>query len=239
MDQQPPGTAQAVRRDFVAAFVEHARSEPGRERRTARAPVLVTVAASSAAVALVVGLVWRLMYPPKPAEHDGATATVTEYVAVSGWDCPGSTDHGFEARGRDDTWQTVGTGGWTEDGCHGTFAAIPMSGAADSADRDRSALWWFNTKLAEARCEIQVFLPEAPDPTVAAGKPAIYQVLSGRSGAPYAEFKLDQNAARGWVGAGTFPVPNGQIAVMLTNTGVPPVQGGRLAVTQVKVDCTG
>jgi hypothetical protein len=239
MDQQRPTTAQAVRRDFVSAFVEHARSEPGRDRPTARFPVLLTVATSSAALALVVGLVWRLMYPPTAAPHDGATQNLTEYVAVSGWDCAGSADHGFEAHGRNDTWQTINTGGWNQDGCHGTFAAIPMSGADDAVSGEQYALWWFSTNMAQGRCEVQVYLPEAGDPKLAAGKPATYQILDGRSGTAYAGFKLDQTAAHGWVRVGTFPVPRGQIAVRLTNVGVAPMSGGRLAVTQTKVNCTG
>jgi hypothetical protein len=239
MDQQRPSTARAVRRDFVSAFIENARSQPGRDRPTARAPVLLTVAASSAALALIVGLVWRLMYPPKPASHESSTQQLAEYVAVSGWDCAGSTDHGFEAHGRDDTWQTINTGGWTDDGCHGTFAAIPMSASADGARIDQYALWWFATNLTEGRCEVQVYLPEAGDPSSAAGKPATYQVLDGRSGAAYAGFKLDQTATHGWVSAGTFPAPHGQIAIRLTNVGVAPMPGGRLAVTQTKVNCTG
>jgi hypothetical protein len=237
MDQQRASTTQAVRRDFVSAFVENARSQPGRDRPTARVPVLITVAASSAALALVVGLVWRLMYPPKPG-GEGSTPQLSEYVAVSGWDCAGSADHGFEAHGRDDSWQTINTGGSTDDGCHGSFAAIPMSGGTE-ARTEQYAQWWFATSLTQGRCEVLVYLPEAGDPSAAAGKPATYQVLDGRSGAAFAGFKLDQTAAHGWVSAGTFPVPHGQIAIRLTTAGVPAMRGGRLAVTQTKVNCTG
>jgi hypothetical protein len=237
----------ALRSEFIHAFVEHAGPGPASERLTVRLPTLITVAALAAVGALVIGVFWNLIRPASatsatPIGLGGAAPTAgapTSYAAVAGWDCVAAGDHGFEAQGRTSAWQTVALGGWSRDGCHGTFETIPMTGNATADDPQQTAQWWFTPGSGVSHCSVGVYVP-ASDPAQDAGASAAhYSVLAGRGGTSYADFTVDQSANRGrWVSAGTFPVAGNGLAVQVTDRGVPAHAGDRIAVAQLKVDCS-
>src|SRR4051794_31571070 len=84
----PPDEAGAPfgspRREFVQAFVEHARAVPGAERPMVRPHVVVMIASISAALSLAVGAVWGLTH-----KADAATgANGAAFQIVEGWGCP-------------------------------------------------------------------------------------------------------------------------------------------------------
>jgi hypothetical protein len=201
--------------------------------------VAVFTAAGAVALGLVLQLIWPVSLPKPVVTAPPPDPNAAPFVAVAGWDCGVSGDRGFDVRGRTGEWYTVPEGGWTGDGCHGTFQAIPMSGDATKDDTNLSAVWWFSPSDARARCEVEVFRPRPQRPQDSAATGAQYFVLAGRSGARLAEFVVDQTANPGsWVGVGTFPVSQSGFAVELVNRGVPSTEGARLALTQVKVVCT-
>jgi hypothetical protein len=237
---ESPGTR---RREFVRAFVEHAWARPGTERPVARVHVAMMVTMATMVGAVLVGVALQLLKPVKLAQAVPvavATGTRPSYTAVSGWDCATAADHGFDVDGRTAAWNTVARGGWGGDGCHGTFETIPMSGKAGSFDQNQSATWWFSPGGAMTRCDVSVYLPAPEDPLDVAATAAKFFVLAGRSGGQFASFVLNQTAERGaWKQVGTFPTNQSGIALRLVNQGLPIPATARLAVTQVKVDCTG
>jgi hypothetical protein len=177
--------------------------------------------------------------PGKRAPADASrTKAPTAYTAVSGWDC-GTGDHGFEAFGRTADWVTVDTGGWTRDGCRGTFESLPMSGSATKEDPQQYALWWFTPGNAYNRCTISVYVPDSGDRNDAGSVSAQFSVLTGPGGTPYASFVIDQLRHPGeWIDDGTYPINQGQVAVKLVDRGVPVRSGARLAFAQVRATCT-
>jgi hypothetical protein len=163
--------------------------------------------------------------------------SVEPFVAVSGWDCGIDANHGFDVSGRTGDWYTVATGGWAEDGCHGDFEAIPMSGKATD-DPNQYAVWWFNPGPGHSRCALSVYGPKSDRQQDSAARAAQFSVLAGRGGAPMASVALDQTVDRGsWKTLGTFPVSQNGIALRLGNRGVPGASGDRLAVSQVRASC--
>jgi hypothetical protein len=165
---------------------------------------------------------------------------------VTGWDCyGGAANYGFSAQGRTSAWFTVPRGGWTRDGCDGTFEAIPMtdgkaSDGTSASEQDRIAEWWFTPRKAMTECAVMVFRPAPQQPQDSAATAAQFYVLSGQGGTPLAGFVLDEAADPGsWAMVGTFPVSQEGIAVELTGGKTPATRGGRLAITQVKVRCSG
>jgi hypothetical protein len=231
--------AMALRGEFVHAFVEHVGPRPASERMAVRLPAVIIVAALTAAGAVVVGLFWHLLQPTEAAAGSKADAAPRiTYAAVAGWDCVGSNDHGFDAEGRSAGWLTQPSGGWREDGCHGTYESIPMSGKATIDDPTQYARWWFMP--SSGKCSTSVFIPGVPNdsPEAAAGA-AHYTVSTGQGDAPYAEFVVDQTKNRGqWVTAGTFPVKDKGFVVTITNRGAPRKPGDRIAVSQVRIECS-
>jgi hypothetical protein len=235
------GLTGAQRREFVGAFVEQTWARPDADRPVARVHVVMMVAVLATVVAVVVGVVQHLLNPAEPAAAaPGPVPTARPYAAVAGWDCATSADHGFEPNGRTADWYTVPRGGWSQDGCHGTFEAIPMSGNASKDDQNQYAIWWFTPSAGVTRCEVQVYLPASDNPLDSAGTAAQFVVLSGRNGGPFAQFTIDQTSARGqWTSAGVFPINQGGLAVELVDRGAPTNPRARLSVTQVRVSCTG
>jgi hypothetical protein len=230
----------ALRLEFVQAFVDNARPAPSGERMVARPHILVLIAVIASATAVGWGVVAGLLNPTVAPAPAPVVAPPGAYVRVSGWDCGSADDHGFQATGRNAHWYTVATGGWAQDGCHGTFEAIPMSGNARAEDRDQYAVWWFTIDRTLRRCDVAVYVPRTSDTRAANGNPARFSVLDNPNGTPYATFTLNQRAARGsWVAVGSYPVNRGQLAIKLTNQGVPSVRDGHLAVSQVRVSCGG
>jgi hypothetical protein len=234
------GLTRVQRREFVDAFVEQTWARPDADRPVARVQTVVLVATLSAVVAVAVGVVLQLIHPIKPAAAaPRPVPTVRPYSAVSGWDCGTSADHGFDADGRTVDWVTVPRGGWSQDGCHGTFEAIPMSGDASKDDANQNVVWWFIPRAGTTRCEMMVYLPASDNPLDSAATGAQFLVLAGRNGSEFAELTMDQTQDRGsWKSAGTFPVSRGGLALELVNRGAPDNPRARLSATQVRVRCT-
>jgi hypothetical protein len=203
---------------------------------------MVTVGVLAAAVitGVVLQLLWPVKLSPAAAAPPPPPSAPPRYTAVSGWDCTTGADRGFEAAGRKADWYTVARGGWARDGCHGTFEAITMSGDAHKFDQSQSAVWWFEPGAAMRRCDVSVYLPASERPADSGATAAQFYVLAGRTGTAIASFVVDETAQRGaWKAVGTYPVNQGAIAVRLVNQGVPAAPTARLAVSQVKVVCTG
>ena len=112
------------------------------------------------------------------------------------------------------------------------------AGSATSGPNE--VVWWFKPSPAMTRCAVMVFRPAPQQRQDSAATAAEFYVLSGQSGTPLAGFVLDEAADPGsWATAGTFPVSQDGIAVELVDSGRPPTAGARLAITQVRVRCTG
>ncbi|WP_213453664.1 hypothetical protein [Rhizomonospora bruguierae] len=225
------------RQEFVRAFDEHVWAQPGAERPLARPATVAVVGSIASVLALLVGVVLQLAFPPSEA-----TATTTPpaeaYTAVAGWDCESTADHGFDVTGRTPEWTTMATGAWNRDGCHGTFQTIPMSGDPDRGTARQAAMWWFLPGPEYTRCELAVYVPVPERPQDAAGQ-ATYVVRAGRSGGTLAEQVVDQAAAPGqWVAIGTFPTTRNGLALALGDQGVPTTPTSRLAVAQARVTCS-
>jgi hypothetical protein len=245
--EETPGPTRPVRQEFVRALAEHSWARPGAQRPKARPHIVLMVAAFAAAGAVALGVVLQLIHPihvSRPPAPPPAPAA--PFTAVTGWDCyGGAADHGFDAQGRTGAWYTVPRGGWAQDGCDGTFEAMPMTGSKDSAGNIASgqsqiATWWFTPGKAMTQCAVMVFRPVPQHPQDSAATAAQFYVLSGQDGTPMAGFVLDEAAHPGsWAMVGTFPVSPEGIAVELTGGKMPAITGGRLAITQVRVRCTG
>ena len=237
---EPPGRQ---RWEFVGAFVEHSWTRPGTDRSAAKPHLLLTMATVSAVLALGAGVVLQLIAPvPLAAAAPAPTpskASTTTFAAVAGWDCPATAIAGFEATGRQSTWRTIAAGGWPNDGCHGTFEVLPLNGSATSEVNAPSAVWWFRPP-AGARCLVAVYIPRETSPSYQPAPAARFSVSAGRGGQSFAQFTVDQSAKQStWVPAGTYPVDVNGIAVVLVAQGQPSTKDTMLAITQVKVECTG
>jgi hypothetical protein len=235
------GLTRAQRREFVDAFVEQTWARPDADRPVARVQIVVLVATMAAVAAVVVGVVKHLINPATPAAAAPRPVPMVQpYSAVSGWDCGNATDHGFDANGRTAQWLTMPTGGWSKDGCHGTFEAIPMSGDAGRDSPNQYVVWWFQPGAGTNRCQVEVYVPAPDNPSDSAAAAAHFAVLAGRNGTEFAQFAIDQTRGRAsWTPAGTYPVNQGGLAVKLVNRGAPATPRARLSVTQVRVTCTG
>jgi len=241
MDTSEPAETPArrvVRRrsEFVAAFVEHAGPVPASERRTVSLPTLITVTAVVSLMIVVAGVFWSLIKGDSTSES-ATTATAPSYSAFAGWGCAGATDHGFEAHGRTKQWRTVAQGGWSANGCNGTFETIPMSGKAGEDLSEQYVQWWF-VPTTGGQCRVQVYVPKSTS-TADTGATAVhFAVMAGRTGTTYADFTIDEAASTGqWVDGGTFPLHASELAVRLTDRGVPRREGDRIAISAVRVTC--
>ena len=110
---------------------------------------------------------------------------------------------------------------------------MPSSGSTTYETEDY-IVWWFETSpVVTGTCVVDVYIPNEAH---AAGKPALYKILGGRtSSTVITSFTIDQTATRGsWVRAKTVAITGGGISVHLTNRGGP---GVFLAAAQVRVTC--
>ena len=245
MSNVDPGTeSQGQQRwDFVAAFVEHGWTRPGTERSAAKPHTLLVTATLAAVLALGAGVILQLIKPieltastPPPETSASPTAG---FSAVAGWDCPATATSGFEATGRQPSWRTVATGGWAEDGCHGTFVVIPVSASTGSEFDGPSAVWWFAPR-AVTQCAISVYVPNENPLSYRAARSVQFSVLAGRGGQRFAQFVVDQGAKPGsWAEVGTYPTAAGGIAVLMASKGQPSAADAMLAIAQVKITCSG
>ncbi len=238
-----PGPARVDRQEFIRAFAEQSWARPGTDRPVARVHVTLMVTMGALVIAVVTGALLQMVHPVKLSASAAAAplaSASSRYTAVTGWDCATGADRGFDITGRTPEWYTVARGGWAQDGCHGTFEAIPMSGDARKYDQGQSAVWWFTPGAGMTRCDVAVYLPNSEHPADSAATAAQFLVTAGRGGGTLASFVLDQTSQRGaWQPVGTFPVSHAGIAVQLVNQGVPVNAAARLAVTQVRVVCSG
>ena len=231
-------TQHQQRRDFVRAFNENLWVRAGTDRPTVRPQTLITITALCLLVALGFGVAQQLFFPPAPTGPVvAATKELQTFEAVSGWDCGTDSTHGFEVTGRTSAWQTVARGGWAQDGCDGSFVAIPMSGNAAKDDEGQRALWWFAPGPAFTTCDVTVYVPL--DSGFSGSRAVQYFALAGPAGQIFAQFTVNQSAQPGrWVMAGRFAVgPNG-LGIALVNRGGPANSRDRIGVGQVKVACT-
>ena len=230
-----------TRQEHVRALVEHSWARPGAQRPAARPHIVLMIAAFAAAGAVATGLILQLIHPihvPKPPAPPPAPGA--PFTAVTGWDCyGGAANYGFDAQGRTSAWYTVPRGGWPQSGCDGTYESVPATSKA-SQGQSQVATWWFTPGSAMTQCAVMVFRPTPQQPQDSGSTAAQFFVLSGQGGTPLAGFVLDEAADPGsWARAGTFPVNQDGIAVELVDNATPASAGGRLAITQVKVRCTG
>jgi hypothetical protein len=230
----------AVRRrsEFVAAFVEHAGPVPASEGRTVVLPTLITVTAVVLLLTVVAGVFWGLM-KGNSTTAARTTAPAPSYSAFAGWGCTGATDHGFEAHGRTSQWRTVAQGGWSGNGCNSTFETIPMSGKAGTDNHREYAQWWFVPNTG-SQCRVQVYVPKSTSPSDTAATAVHFAVLAGRTGKSYADFTVDQahNTGR-WADGGSFPLHGSELAIRLTDRGVPQHKNDRIAISAMRVTCGG
>jgi len=232
------------RREFVRAFVEHAAERPASERVTVRLPTLITVTAAVAVGALVVGVFWHLVRPMTPQQKAAAKGTTVApsvlptgtFDAVAGWDCEAAADRGFDARGRIGAWRTIGKGGWSQGGCHGTAVTLPRPASRDGrAATGQSATWWFTPGPNIRSCAVSVYLPKTGSALVSK---ATYMVGAGATGTPFASFTVDQDANAGkWFDAGTYPVHQNQLAVSLDASNTSGASNARVVFGQARVNC--
>ena len=234
------GTPPEQRKDFRRAFNEYGWARPGTERPVARPHITLVVATISTVVALLAGVTMQLIKPVKLAKPapPRPKAAAPAWSAISGWDCAASTDRGFDADSRLDTWMTIGRGGWSDNGCHGTYEAIPFT--SDKHMRGPMVQWWFNPGDAMRKCVLSVYVPTPDRATFAPVSTVRYSVLGARSGTEFARFTVDQTKRPGsWVVVGSYPVNRSGIAVRLNTAGKPAAAKSMMAVTQVKAACTG
>ncbi|MGW2014950.1 hypothetical protein [Streptomyces sp. NPDC001927] len=148
-----------------------------------------------------------------------------EYAAVAGPGCTGAGT-GFSRRGwytdGKEGWRQFGTGGYGSSGCNGDFFAMPMSGH-NGSDAKNSMLWTFRTgAVTTGTCQVAVHIPNNSDIKAVGGKPSYYTVHAGDSGSsPFlGSFTVNQPSQLGrWVGAGSFRITGGQLAVKLHDRG--------------------
>jgi hypothetical protein len=243
MDTDTRESRRTDRREFVNAVAEHLWVRPGTDRPTVKPPIVLLLTALVAACAVATGLILHVLHrnDPKPAASPPAPPPVTAaaWTAVAGWDCAADSGHGFTAVGRTSAWYTVPTGGWNQDGCDGSFAAVPMSGTGKD-DPGQYALWWFQPGPAYGSCALAAYSPRPLRLQDAAATAVHFTVHSGQGGGtPMADVTVDQPAAAGrWTVLGTFPAGQQGLSVRLADRGTPPIPGGRIAMTQFRAVCT-
>ncbi|MET8413957.1 hypothetical protein ABZV34_39110, partial [Streptomyces sp. NPDC005195] len=176
-----------------------------------------------------------------PAQSSGAKPPA--YSAVTGPGCTawGYQEHGVYTKG-DDGWRR-GTHAWSQNGCNGSYSALPLSGGS-SPNSGLFAEWLFAPNLtSSASCTLLVYIPPVSDRTMVGGNPAYYTVY--RAYTPSANnvigsFQINQAAHLGrWVTAGSYP-GRAKLAVGLDNRGIDwgsGNEGRHVAAAQVKAVC--
>jgi hypothetical protein len=238
------GVNRPTRHEFARALVEHSWANPAAPRPAARPHVVLMVAALALAVAVGTGAILQLVHPiPMPKPPAPPPVPAAPFTAVTGWNCDGGGGaSGFDAQGRTSAWSTIASGGWPRNGCDGTFEAIPLltKKASQDQSQNQSAVWWFKPTAEMTACTIMVYRPAPPARQDSAVTAAHFDVLSGQDGTQLATFVLNEATDPGsWAMAGTYPVSPEGIAVELVDRWEPSAPGDLLAITQVKVKCTG
>ncbi|MBV2363576.1 hypothetical protein [Streptomonospora nanhaiensis] len=177
---------------------------------------------------------------PSPSASEPATS----FTAIAGPGCPAGSAAAYGAEGAGtDGWATR-SGGYADEGCDGSYDAIPVSGTTEHGD-GRFAYWTFRPGRADADCDLFVFVPDDESPQWVAEQEAMYQIFPGAqpSGTAAAVFGVEQASARGgWVRVTGFTSPAEQFTVQLTNIGENSLadQGAttHVAASAVRATCT-
>ena len=185
--------------------------------------------------------------PPAPNATAGAPAAAT-WSGVAGYGCTNAgtginDSSGWFNQGRQG-WQIFSTGGMTADNCNGNYVTVSMSGS--NSDDGNYFLWTFNTgPVTSGNCDIQVYIPNDGNVMAVGGNPTYYTVQSTFSAGSGTEgsFNISQvNNLGQWIDEGSFPVSNGQIAVMLHTRGEDWNSSGKTwahhAASAVSASCT-
>ncbi|GAA2680052.1 adhesin [Streptomyces lunalinharesii] len=161
---------------------------------------------------------------PDPSSTANAASTANaSYTAWAGPGCPAPDGGGYREENRDDSnnaWYTVKQGGLTDNGCDGSFTAVPMSGDPNQ-DGNGRAVWWWSVGDAQ-NCDLAVYVPDDANNNDVGGHPTTYAVLSDPNSedSKYDTFQVEQADNTGKpVPAGPFQVHGGQLAVMLLDRG--------------------
>lgn len=176
----------------------------------------------------------------------GAPAGGATYTAMAGLGCTdkstGYKEHGTYTDG-DEGWTTHKSGGWTKDGCDGSFVSVPMAG--DKGDDGNYVLWTFATDAVKSgSCQVRVQVPKDDDIKHVGGHPTRYSVFGAASatGKALGDFTVDQTKKRGdWADGGTYPISGGHLTVKLHTQGIDfgaGFEGAHHAASAVAVKCT-
>ncbi|MFJ2810004.1 hypothetical protein [Kitasatospora sp. NPDC087271] len=135
----------------------------------------------------------------------------------------------------DSGWRS-NSGGYSGDGCNGTYTSVPMSG--DGSDDKNSVVWTFTVDKVTS-CTLDVYIPASGDVKKVGGNPTYYTVQSGSGSS---DFKINQTSNQGrWVGEGTFQY-RGSLSVTLHTRGQDWVGGNKTyahhAASAMRVTCT-
>ncbi|MEU6924689.1 hypothetical protein [Streptomyces sp. NPDC046631] len=168
------------------------------------------------------------------------------YTGVAGRGCPTPAGGGYQQdhffTDGSAGWYTPSSGGWTGNGCNGSYASIPMSGST-TTDMQNRVKWWWKPGSRARTCQISVYVPNNGSVQYVGGHPTKYHVLVNANDASsmYSSFTLNQTAHRGqWVDAGTFPMKGSTIGVKLLDRGDDWSKGwekAHHAAAQMKVTC--
>ncbi|MGW2868022.1 hypothetical protein [Kitasatospora sp. NPDC001225] len=171
--------------------------------------------------------------PAPPAAKPPAPVTV-----IAGPYCSGGGQY------KTNGWFDQGSSGWRNnsggysgDGCNGTYASMPMSGNANKDDNGNSVVWTFTVDKVTS-CTLSVYIPASGDVKQVGGNPSTYTVQSG--GGQVGSFTINQTASRGsWVNNGPFTY-RGPISVTLHSRGVDwgGSSGAHHAASAVRATCT-
>ncbi|MFE6667609.1 hypothetical protein ACFVFH_29145 [Streptomyces sp. NPDC057697] len=168
------------------------------------------------------------------------------YTGVAGRGCPTPAGGGYQQdhffTDGSAGWYTPSSGGWTGNGCNGSYASIPMSGST-TTDMQNRVKWWWKPGTRARTCQISVYIPNNGSVQYVGGHPTKYHVLVNANDASsmYSSFTLNQTAHRGqWVDAGTFPMKGSTIGVKLLDRGDDWSKGwekAHHAAAQMRVTC--
>ncbi|MEU8510588.1 hypothetical protein AB0C76_03215 [Kitasatospora sp. NPDC048722] len=176
--------------------------------------------------------------PQQPAPPPAKPADPPPVVTVLGPGCGGKGSYkeiGRFSKGIEG-WIS-NSGGWSGDGCNGSYTSVPMYGDASKDDPTASVVWTFNVGNVSS-CALSVYVPASGDVTKVGGHPTYYTVQSGGSGR---SFNVNQISSQGsWVDVGSFSY-NGSLAVTLHTRGVDFGSGAshaHHAASAIRATCT-
>ena len=193
--------------------------------------------------------------PPESASIlENATETIVpveeRYRALTGPGCAGTTDSSYGGEGRwqsaeDSAGWTTRPGGYDQEGCEGSYEAIPVSGDPEKGDH-QYAEWTFTPGEEGAACEIYVHVPEDESPLWVAAGEARYRIHPGNdtTESAVAVFGIEQaEVSGGWVQVTGFVSPEDAFTVRLTNAGEDPFPddehtNAHVAASAMRADCS-